>query len=132
MSKSSRRLAVCLGLLLVVAATFFILNREQLLSYQEKRLYYRFSSEQWKETSRTDVRLHYYQARYLIDSSLLLGLSPEEIVARLGQPDANGAPNPTYIYYLGPERGKRSLRALNVTWMEITFAAGKVSAVHIK
>ncbi len=129
MSKTTRSLLATGGFLLVVASVVFAVNRE-------RWFYYRFTPELWKKTSEgSDHGRHYYQARYLVDHSLLLGLSQNEIVSRLGAPDSKYDPaagSAHYIYYLGKERDKHSLKALNVAWMEITFTAGKVTAVQIK
>ena len=91
----------------------------------ERQRFYRFDPELWAKSKPAD---RYYMARYLVDQHVLIGLTREEVVAKLGD-------NPGQIYMLydlGLARG--GTVNIDNDWLEIeiTPPAGKVERVRIR
>lgn len=83
-------------------------------SLVERIRFYHFEPEEWKSASEEE---RYYMAKYLVDQEILLGKTPEEVIALLG-PSDNGHPV-MYLYKLGPERG--SWVHIDSDWLAVSF-----------
>jgi len=89
----------------------------------ERKRFYRFEPELWANAMPAD---RYYMARYLVDRHELIGLSREEVFAKLGSSEGGSY----LLYNLGPERG--SLFKVDDDWLEIVISESGVESTRIR
>jgi hypothetical protein len=54
--------------------------------FKERFEFYQFDHSVWMEASKTGKAKRYYMAKYLIDHNMLMGISYEQVLEKLGTP----------------------------------------------
>lgn len=90
-----------------------------------------FSSDAWKKASGENAPARRSMAQNLIRDKHLSGMTKQDVVDLLGNPDITGRYNKTepdvdLNYSLGPETGYISI---DTEWLTVKFRDGKVSEV---